>query len=417
MAPPGHLKSLAATIGARPLFGYAFVLAVSSFCVLAIALRVDLKTVGTAAFADPGWDRHLYREMARRGLFDFHIVPYCWRLLVPALAKLLPGSHQAGFATVTFASLAAAGPALYWLLRGVEASRAVALAVALLYYSLGWGPRFVASDFWVPDAVAMLFTVLAVGAIVRKQWVLAALMMAVGVLAKESVVFVAPLAYTWHARRLIDWPLARTALLVAAPAMLLLVAVRLGIPARNDDPDYLSSMPPEISRFPELYQSYAYPDRFHDIVVEDRWPHREWHDLDRYFLDPFGLPVLLLGLAGAALGPRRASRLLPFVVLVYAQLLFAADTQRLLVLSFVAVALLAPPVLSYLSRTFRLSDWSWAVVAATLFAASLRDANHFSARNLEQAAVTLVIVAVLVAAARANAALRPPQPPQSPSPH
>jgi hypothetical protein len=416
VAPPGHLKRLAATIGARPLFEYPLVLAASSLCVLAIGLRVDLKTVGTAAFADPGWDRHLYREMASRGLFHFHIAPYCWRVLVPALAKLLPASHQAGFATVTFVSLAAIGPALYWLVRGAEASRAVAVAVALLYYSLGWGPRFVACDFWVPDAAAMLLTVLAMGAIVRRQWLTAAAVLAVGVLAKESVLFVAPLAYTWHARRLIDWPLARTTLFVAAPALLLLVAVRLGIPAQNDDSAYLSSMPPEISRFPELYQSYTYPDRFHDIVVEDRWPHREWHDLDRYFLDPFGLPILVLGLAGAAVRPGRVSRLLPFVVLVYAQLLFAADTQRLLVLSFVAVALLAPPVLSYLSRTLRLSEWSWAAVAAALFVASLRDANHFSARNLEQTAVILVTVAVLAGAARADAALRPPPPPQSPSP-
>jgi hypothetical protein len=417
VAPRGHLKSLASIIAASPLFEYALILAVSSLCVLAIALCVDLKTVGTPAFADPGWDRHLYREMARRGLFDFHIAPYCWRLLVPALAKLQPWSHQAGFATVTFASLAATGPAVYWLVRGVDASRGVAITIAMLYYSLGWGPRFVASDFWVPDAAAMLLVVLSAGAVIRKQWLLAAVVMAVGVLAKESVLFVAPLAYTWHARTLIDWPALSRAALIAAPAVLVLAVVRVAIPAQNDDAAYLSSMPPEISRFPELYRSYTYPDRFRDIVVEDRWPHREWHDLDRYFLDPFGLPVLALGLAGAALLPGRALRLLPFVVLVYAQLFFAADTQRLLVLSFVAVALLAPPVLSYLSRTLRLSDWSWAIVAAAMFASSLRDANHFSARNLEQAAVVFVTAAVLLAVARATAGLRSPSPPQSPSRH
>jgi len=140
---------------------YVTVFFAAAVAVALLVIRTDLKTMGTAAFADPGWDRHLYIEMARRGPFDFHLAPYCWRILEPALAAALPFDLQASFMTVTLAALVGLGAAVYGLVRTAGFSPWHGLIAMLLFFSLGWGPKFVVSDFWVPDALGTLFIVLA----------------------------------------------------------------------------------------------------------------------------------------------------------------------------------------------------------------------------------------------------------------
>jgi hypothetical protein len=233
---------------------------------------------------------------------------------------------------------------------------------------------------------------------VRKQWIGAAVVLSIGVLAKESVLFVVPLAYTWHARRLLDWPSARTAALVATPALLVFIALLALISVGNDDPDYVASLPPEISRFPEIVASYTYPDRFRDIAIDQRWRGREWDDANRYLVEPCGLAIVLLALGGAITDWRRAVRIAPFIALVYAQLLFATDTQRLLVLAFPALALLFLPFFELACRRWRISQLAWPALAAALFLLGLRDGNRFPSSSSEQ---LLVLVALLVCAVAA----------------
>lgn len=366
---------------------YALVLLSSAVAVASLALRTDLKTMGTAAFADPGWDRHLYIEMARRGLFDFRIAPYCWRLLEPALAAASPFSLQASFMTVTFAALIALGPAIYALVRSAGFSRSHGVAGALLFFSLGWGAKFVVSDFWVPDALGTLFLVVAMAFALRKRPLEMAVTLAIGLLAKESVLFAAPLFYTLNARSLVDRRQLRTTLLVVAPALVMLVLVRLLIPEANGDVRYISTMPPVISRFPEIFPPYSYVDRFNEIGRDFRWGDRAWGDFDAYFTDPFGLVVLALALIGAARTPLFAMRLAPFFVLVYSQLLFATDTQRLLVLAYPAVALLAMTGLQLVANRLRVRTVLFVPAAVALFALMLIHRGRYDSPLLLQGAV------------------------------
>ena len=396
----GHRDGLRARLEAslqRPGSDYLLVAVLSALAVGLISLRLDFKTIGTAAFADPGWDRHLYREMARRDPFDFHIAPYCWRILIPALARLNPWSLQSGFLTVALGCALATGPALYWLVRGVGGSKSSAAIMVVLFYSLGWSARFALSDFWVPDAASMFVTTLAMALIVRKLWWQAAVALAVGVLVKESVIFVAPLAFSWHARGLLDWRALRLAVAVTLPAVVVLGGTRLLIEQRNDDAAYIATMPPQISRFPELYRDYNYGDRYRTIVKEDRWPHRELKDFDRYIFDPLGLPLLVLAVVGGSLDPTRALRLLPFLLLVYAQLLFATDTQRLIVLAAPALAVLAASAANHVAA-WRRGEVVLAAAALFVFLATLWDANSFGAQSKVEAAVLVFAAAALMLA-------------------
>ncbi len=372
----------------------AAVALLSAIAVALVASRTDLKTIGTAAFADPGWDRHLYREMARRSVFDFQIAPYCWRVLMPLLAKLPPWSTQTGFLTTSAMALVVTGPMTYLLVRAVGGSRTVAVGFVFAFYSLGWAARFAISDFWVPDAMSMAFTCGAMWLVATKRWLAAGIVIAVGVFAKESVIFVAPLAFTWHARSWRDWPAARRALLIGAPAVLFIVLLRLIVQPENGNESYIASMPPEISRFPELFGDYNYVQRYRDIAIDDRWAHRDWGDLDRYFVDPFGPVLLVVAAAGALAEPKRALRLSPFLGLVYSQLLFATDTQRLLVLAFPALAILGATGIHRFGKRLRVSEIAFCGAFGGLFVASLIDANEFGSRFWIEVSVAASCLAV-----------------------
>ncbi len=379
---------------------YWLIVAASAVAVPLLAWRTDLYTTGTATFADPGWDRHAYRELARRGLLDFKLAPYCWRVLVPWLAKLQPWPLQAGFLTVALAALVATGPAVYGLVRATGASRSAAAAMALAFYSLGWAARYPLADFWIPDATGFLLTVLAMWLIVEKRWWAACALLAAGVLAKESVIFAGSLAFTWHLRGWRDWRTPARALLVTAPALLVLIGVRLLIQPENGNDAYIATMPPQISRFPELFEEYDYRQRYTDIVVNDRWAHRNWDDLDRYLFDPFGLPVLALTVLGAVARPGKAARLAPFLLLVYAQLLFATDTQRLLVLASPALAILSGGSTSRAGPRRAQLDAAMLGGFAGVVIVTLFDANDFGAQVWREAAGFVVGAGLGAAGAR-----------------
>lgn len=382
---------------------YWLVIGLSVAAVALLAWRVDVYTAGNPRFAEPGWDRHAYRELARRDLLDFKLAPYCWRVLVPWLAKLQPWSLQTGFLSITVVALVATGPALYGLLRASGSTRVVAIGMVLAFYSLGWAARYPLADFWVPDSTGMLFTIVAMWLIVAKRWWAACAVLAAGVLAKESVVFAGSLAFSWHLRGWRDWQTANRGVLVIAPALLVLVGVRLLIQPENGNDAYLATMPPQISRFPELFEKYDYRQRYTDIVVNDRWAHRQWGDFDQYLLDPFGLPVLGLAAAGAVVNPKRAARLGPFVILVYSQLLFATDTQRLLVLALPALAMLGAESIAALARRQPRADVAIAVGFAGVFVVTLVEPNEFGTQLWREAGA---FVAASIAAATVDQFIR-----------
>ena len=106
-----------------------------------------------------------------------------------------------------------------------------ALFSFFLFFSVGWAVKQNVFDFWLPDALGYLFTLAAIYAIYKKHDLLFVLLLSVGVLAKESVVFVAPLYYTINAARLIDLKLLRRTILFTIPALLALFLVRFRHPS------------------------------------------------------------------------------------------------------------------------------------------------------------------------------------------
>lgn len=386
--------------GLRAAFPEFAAVALGAFGLTALlALRTNLLSPGNPAFAEPGWDHHAYIAMAEGNPFDFHLAPFGWRFLVPALAALLPFSTSTSFFLIAFASVVGATVAMYYLGRHAGGDRLYGILGALLFLALGWAAKFALMDYWLPDAVAFLAISVAVLWVVHRQPVAFAATLLVGVAAKEAVIFVLPLWYTLHARRIVDWRLGRETLLLALPAIALLVAVRLLIPARNDDLEYVRQLPAYLQQFREFIPTYNYLDLLRDIGWDIRAHDRSSDTFRLYTTGTWGVPILALAAIGAVRDPLLALRLAPFLLLVYAQLLFALNIERLLVHGFPAMIWLA------INGTRALIDDAGArralpalALGALLVALNFRDPVHIPLGFELQTLIFIVFVAIVVGA-------------------
>lgn len=340
--------------------------------VLVVLLTTSLRLEGTAAYLDPGWDRHYYREAAERGPLAFHVAPYCWRVLVPTIAwALRPIPLAWSFLGAAALGAVLAGGATWLAARelGNPASRAAG-ALALLF-ATGWGLRYQLADFWLPDAVASGAFALCILFALRRQPRAFAATLAVGVLAKESALAAAPLALMLAAGggRL------RGRLMAAAfavlPALATAVAVRLLVPAWNDDTGYIATLPPVISRFPEIVAGYDYRVLVRDIGWEERVRGFDLELARAMTTGTFGWLAVALAVAGCAGRPRLALALAPSLLMVEAQLLVARDTERLVAFGAPAVVLLAAEGAALLELRGLLAAEEFAVLAFGAFALTL----------------------------------------------
>ena len=337
----GWLERAGERLAAKPLHELIAVTALALAAAGLLALRTSLMTKGNPLFAEPGWDHHAYIAMARDNPFDFHLAPFSWRVGLPTVAKALPFGLQASFFMVTFAAVAATAVTLYYAVQASGFSRQYALMGFGFLLSLGWAAKFALQDFWLPDGLVFLAVTGALLCILRKRAVAFAVVVLLGVLVKEAVIFVVPLYYTLQAKRVIDARLAVRTVLVALPAVAALLVLRLAIPARNEDLAYVATLTPQLQTFRDFIPSYDYYALLRDIGY-----HQRLHDyrLDTWLLytsGTWGVPVLALAVIGAIRKPLLALRLSPFLGLVYAQILFAMNIERLLVLGFPAVIWLA----------------------------------------------------------------------------
>jgi hypothetical protein len=293
-------------------------------------------TVGDPAFGNVG-DDHVYLYMATHPLGRFHVAPWSWRLLVPALVKILPVSTQTGFEVISAATIGLTGVVTYLVLRCWGFPGGFAILGMLFYFSMSYATRFNIRDFWLTDSAAILFASLGILALQRRRSAIFALLMMLGVLAKESVIFIAPLYYTFEARRRWDARVFARMLVLALPAVAVLIFIHVAIPAWNGHKSYLASMP----RLVKLDIQNVVPSynlmRVASLTLAER-AHTPGTSLV-YVLTSFGL----LGIVFVAMGWRRLrpvlKRFWPFLLLVAAQLLFALNTQRLVVLAFLPVVI------------------------------------------------------------------------------
>jgi len=332
-----------------------FLLAAAVSCVLMAGLTftTPLMTYDTVKFYAP-LDHHKYIYMAQFP-FKLHIAPFCWRILNPLLVRILPFSLPMNFLFISLISLIATGILSFSILKKIKKDFVLSLAGVILFFSLSWATRIPLFDFWLPDSLAFLFMAGGIYAILINKDYLFFLCLTLGVLVKESVIFIVPLYYTLKAKRLIERRLlAKTALIAGIP-ILLLFSLRHFIEPLNGNPDYMARIPSYLMGKGEM-QPYSLTLLFRTIGLE-RIKSFSFAAVRQWTLEPFSLLAILLALISLKKNMRLFVRLSPFLLLVYSQLFFAHDTQRLLVYGFFAVLILAIEGLGVLRDRLNLSPF------------------------------------------------------------
>lgn len=326
-----------------------------------ITTDAELYSLGTM-------DHHRYVAMAVGNTFDFHLAPFSWRVLVPLLVKLQPFGVQTGFLLITVVSLWLSGFMLYYVLKAAGLQRVYGVFGVLLFFSMGWLTKQYIFDFWLPDLPVILFILIVVYAIYTKRDMLFVGALILGALTKETIMFAVPLYYTLNAAKLIDWPLLRRTVLLAMPAVIILTLLRIFIPAMNGDPAYLATLPAVMTLAPD-YELVPYSvthmlQAFGGERLQELTPYNVGL---RYLLFPLGIaPVALPFLAPKQIG-MTALRWSPYLLLVYAQLLLAFNTERLVSLAFPPLILLSSMAVRSLMGSLRLNPLWSPVLPLSLF--------------------------------------------------
>jgi hypothetical protein len=209
---------------------------------LGLRFRTDTMHPGGPHWDEPA-DHHKYLYIAQHPIGSFHIQPTCWRIGVPILAKVLPFGTYRNFDILSVVFVALTGCMIYLWLCAMGHEPPFALVGVLMYYSLGGAAKMLLAGITMPDPASYFFLLLALYAIYRDNDWLCAAALAIGVLSKETVILAGPLYYTLKAVSLWDPARFKRCIIVAAPAVCVLVGVRLLIPAWNDRDDYVASLP------------------------------------------------------------------------------------------------------------------------------------------------------------------------------
>jgi len=313
-----------------------FILIIALGISLLLFIRKESLTYSHQDFSNV-WDHHNYIMMAKENPVDFHIAPFCWRIFVPVMAKYLPFNLQLNFILISFFGVWMTGVIIYYMVRAYTSSFEYALISMLMFYSMGWAGKFVLYDFWLPDSLSFLFISLGFYSIITKKDFLFLVTLSIGVLVKESLIFLAPLYYTLNTNKIFDVKLLLKSFLIALPGILILGTLRILIPQMNGDVVYLGTFPKDayISNFSYNYWeslSSLGLERIHDFSLES---------LYAYSIGTFSVLLTFTPFFEIKRNKVLLFRTLPYMFLVYSQLLFAGDTERLLVIGFPVLILLS----------------------------------------------------------------------------
>lgn len=308
-----------------------------------LVLKVDPITVGTPQFAGGG-DHLIYHEMAT-GQTKTTVAPFCYRILVPGLVRVLPCSAEAGFFFQTLVFLWGAGLVMFLVLRELGESPIFAWSGIVLFFGLNWAGKFTVWDFWLTDPALFFFGIAAFFATLRNNIPLLVVSLTLGCLAKEAMIFLLPLYYGYHARKFLDWPLAGKTILIGLLPLGLMLTLRAAIHPTNQ------------YDLGELFLEMGIPKLSTTLKTT----------VLGFSTGTWGVPTLIMAMLGFWHDPRLRRTALFFLPFVYLQPLFANNLDRLLVFGFIVVIPLAVAGLRWFAQRYRLAAWMTIGYAALPF--------------------------------------------------
>lgn len=297
--------------------------------VVVLLLHGDMRS--DQQFALP-MDHHKYLAMAQHDVGTFRIAPFCWRIGAPAIAHAIGGDPWMVMLVLTALGVLLTTSAVALLVWDATTTIPHVIGACATVLAMGWLTR---ASVWTPATVDMLacgLMMMSVYLASRSRWMWSAIVLCFAVLVKESALLALPIMLVVHNnatwKRLIAWSL---------PAMLIVVLVRMLIPAGNADPGYLASLPETLRLVQHGTSTYSLSYLISTIAV-DRVLHPSVTDLWALTGDSLGAVVILVTIAVLWSVPSRRWPLLMLFALAAGQTLLAVNIQRVVLMAGPALA-------------------------------------------------------------------------------
>jgi hypothetical protein len=387
---PRVLSNVAAARGGFTEFALVFASALAVFT--ALALRTTYLTYSNPDFRQP-WDHHKYIRMAQGNPFDFHIAPYCWRVVTPLLAKVLPFSLEWNFFFISFLSILMTGVVVYYMARALKFSRELAFVGMLLFFALGYSTKTMLSDFWLTEPLSTFVMSLAILCILTRKDVVFVLLLFLGEGVRETVISVAPLYYSLNARRLIDPRLAVRTVLFALPAVAVFFGLRIFIVEMNNKASYLRTLTPIVRLEWHGQTRYGQIDALKSVFrapllrIQQSLPAATNLVRNSMVLLPFLLYTRTRMLA---------LRFAPYALVLYAPTLALGPVARYLIPLYPVLALLSVSGVEFLSERLQIPVLYFAVLPLLFIGSNLLSVNARDASGALQAVCLFLYLALLV---------------------
>lgn len=330
------------------------ILALSAILTILLYLKTDVMNYSHEHFQQP-WDHHKYIWMANHNL-GFHIAPFCWRIFVPFLASILPFELLINFKLITLISVTLTGFLVYKIGSLIFADKILSLSIMLAYFSISWATKFVIYDFWLPDAFAILLMTAGIYSILKKNDFVFLILMVIGALTKESVLFVLPLFYSLRAKEFFDYQIFKRTILISIIPLLTLFIVRLSIPALNANPEYVQSLPDEL-RIVQLDSAEYNLNFLLENVALKKLENLNLHFFFRITVYTF-LVYFVLCLFDFTSLMKWLIRFLPFIILSYLQIFVAINEERLVAIAFLPILIFSISGMNKIFETLPYKNFS-----------------------------------------------------------
>lgn len=245
-------------------------------------------------------DSAVYISMCKTGVFNEGGTPLCYRVLQPLLASLLPFKCEVSFLVCTTVNIAICIILLYrYLIEiGIDSKKAVIGIIIFAQLDTVY-ESFKGAE---TDSIGWVFILLSILLLIKKQDILFSLCVGIGVLGRESVLFVLPLYYLANKRK------GLRCVAVSIFPLLIFFGIRFFVPG----PDFMNYYASEI---PRLFQRR----------ISGQW----WYVAPINIYNSFRL-AWVLAFLGALKNRKFIIHYLPYVFLVFIQFIFASDEKRLM---------------------------------------------------------------------------------------
>jgi hypothetical protein len=321
--------SIIGRVGIRGKIALSVALCSLVWIAAVLVLHGDMRS--DPEFALP-MDHHKYIAMAQQDLGSFRIAPFCWRIGMPSLARMVGGDPWTVMAVLTSIGLICMMCAVALLVWDATASKRHVLGVCATALAMGWLTR---TSVWNPATVDMLacgLMMISVYLLTRRVWVWSAIVLCGAVLVKESALLALPIALVVSSQRpwkhLAMWTL---------PAVVVVAIVRLSIPAGNADASYVATLPEALRLVQHGTSTYSLSYLVSTIAL-DRLLHPSLTDMWALTGDSVGLVAGSMLIAVAWYVPSRRWFMVVLCAVTAAQVLLAVNIQRVVLMSGPALA-------------------------------------------------------------------------------